>query len=154
MKVIFLDIDGVLNSHRSAKALGGMPFPGRSKDRDWHLFDPVAVGLLRKVCEETGAVCVLSSSWRMGMDSREMKDLSECLGVTIIGATKDTSYNEPRGEQIAEWLERHPEVTRYAIIDDDGDMLDEQKEFFAQTSFQEGMMFHHYMRLTHILGMK
>ena len=83
-----------------------------------------------------------------------MKDLSECLGVAIIGATKDTSYNEPRGEQIAEWLERHPEVTRYAIIDDDSDMLDEQKEFFAQTSFQEGMMFHHYMRLTHILGIK
>ncbi|ARP53658.1 hypothetical protein ALFP_1771 [Alcaligenes faecalis] len=154
MKVIFLDIDGVLNSNRSAKALGGMPWPGKAKDRDWHLFDPVAVGLLQKACEETGAVCVLSSSWRMGMDSQDVSQLAERLGVRIVGLTRDTSYSEPRGDQIADWLSDHPEVSRYAIVDDDADMLDEQKEFFVKTSFREGLLFEHYMRLVSILGLE
>jgi hypothetical protein len=31
-----------------------------------------------------------------------------------------------RGEEIKAWLHQHPEVTRYAIVDDDSDMLPEQ----------------------------
>lgn len=152
MKVIFLDIDGVLNSNRSAAALGGMPWPGRSKGRDWHLFDPVAVGLLRRACEKTGSVCVLSSSWRNVMNESEIQELAVHLGVTIIGQTPRSLGGEPRGEQIAAWLEENPEVWTWAILDDDSDMLEEQKERFVKTTFREGLLFEHYMQLTHLLG--
>lgn len=153
MKVIFLDIDGVLNSNRSAKALGGMPWPGKAKDRDWHLFDPVAVGLLQKACEETGAVCVLSSSWHAS-DPQDLSDLENRLEVQIVGVTPDSRGSEVRGEQIHMWLCGHPEVEAWAIIDDDADMLEYQKEFFVKTSFREGLLFEHYMRLVSILGLE
>src|SRR5690606_20696318 len=119
VKVIFLDIDGVLNSTRSSAALGGMPWPGLKKERDWQLFDPVAVGLLRRACEKTGAVCVLSSSWRALLDDFGLQDLAQRLGVKIIGRTRTTQGGEIRGKQIADWLEAHPEVDAYAILDDD-----------------------------------
>lgn len=152
MKVIFLDIDGVLNSTRSAAALGGMPWPGLHKERDWHLFDPVAVGLLRRACNKTGAVCVLSSSWRMHMGASGISDLADCLGVRIIGQTRNSRGAEIRGEQIAEWIDGHPEVTSWAILDDDSDMLPEQKERFVKTRFSEGFLFEHYMQLVSLLG--
>ena len=44
-----------------------------------------------------------------------------------------------RGDEIQEWLDEHPEVEKYAIIDDDDDMLPEQEENFFQTDFQTGL---------------
>lgn len=152
MKVIFLDIDGVLNSSRSAAALGGMPWPDPKKERDWHLFDPVGVGLLRRACEKTGAVCVLSSSWRMHLDESGIRDLAERLGVHIIGTTRRSVGQEMRGDQIAEWLVERTEVTAWAILDDGADMLPEQKERLVKTTFREGLLFEHYMQLTHLLS--
>ena len=50
MKVVFLDIDGVLNSVRSCIAYDGYPWQGDSdEEREWHKFDQVAIALLR-VC--------------------------------------------------------------------------------------------------------
>lgn len=154
MKVIFLDIDGVLNSSRSCAGLGGMPWPGKAKERDWHLFDPVAVGLLRRACKETGAVCVLSSSWRMHLDQSDMNALADHLGVQIIGRTQSSRSPEIRGQQIEEWLDEHPDVKVWAILDDDSDMLDHQKGRLVKTMFREGMLFEHYMQLTSLLGME
>ncbi len=154
MKVIFLDIDGVLNSNRSAAALGGMPWPGKKNERDWHFFDPVAIGLLQRACKETGAVCVLSSSWRNLMSLTDIQELAQHLGVSIVDRTKPSAGDEPRGQQIQEWLLRHPHVVKWAIIDDDGDMLDCQIPNFVRTTFTEGMLFAHYMELTKILGIE
>lgn len=152
MKVIFLDIDGVLNSLRSCVALGGYPFPGRSKERDWHLFDEVAVGLLRRAVRKTGAVCVLSSSWRLGMDVPELKDLADRLGVPIIGKTRDTYGSERRGPQIRDWLLSNPEVDRYAILDDDSDMMPEQMPYFVKVFYDEGFSYAQHKQLIDVLG--
>jgi hypothetical protein len=45
--------------------------------------------------------------------------------------------NRPRGEEIDLWLHEHSEVERYAIIDDESDMLDEQMPSYFRTSFFE-----------------
>ena len=45
-----------------------------------------------------------------------------------------------RGHEIQEWLDKHPEVTRYAILDDDSDMLPEQMPNFFKTTFQNGLI--------------
>lgn len=152
--VIFLDIDGVLNSVRSCVALGGYPFPGGPgrKDRDWHKFDAVAVGLLRNAIEKTGAVCVLSSSWRLGLDEVELNDLAAFLGVPIIGMTRSTLGREKRGEQIRDWLSDHPEVSRWAILDDDSDMLPDQMRAFVKVKNEEGFTYAQYKRLVYLLG--
>jgi hypothetical protein len=70
------------------------------------------------------------------------------------GSTKRLSgdaYNG-RGSEIAEWLSRHPEVDRYAIVDDDSDMLPEQVPFFVQTSFETGMTDEHAAKLIEVLN--
>lgn len=150
MKVLFLDIDGVLCSDRSCIALGGMPHPWPEDHQDWHLFDPVAVALLRRVIRETGAVCVLSSSWRVLLPS--LNSLAAWLDVPIIDRTRPTSGMEPRGEQIGDWLEAHPEVTRYAIIDDSIDMVGDQFDWFVRVLPADGMSQMNYLELVTLLG--
>jgi hypothetical protein len=44
-----------------------------------------------------------------------------------------------RGDEIKAWLSEHPEVDKYAILDDDSDMLDEQLPNFFKTTFQDGL---------------
>ena len=57
-KVIFLDIDGVLNTSRWHNQVES----SKLQDEYGYLFDPVAVANLAKIIEETGADIVISSS--------------------------------------------------------------------------------------------
>lgn len=143
MKVLFLDIDGVLNSMRTAIANGGFPHdfskPGQ--------FDMTAIGLIRKLCVETDTKIVLSSTWRI-LD--HYLDCGLYLNLPIIDATP--VCNSFRGHEIKAWLDMHPEVSQYAIVDDDDDMLEEQKPFFVNTNVEEGLMYKDYKQLRAILG--
>lgn len=49
------------------------------------------------------------------------------------------SRDRYRGSEIKEWLDEHPEVTNYVIIDDDNDMLEEQEPYLVQTSWYDGI---------------
>lgn len=144
MKVLFLDIDGVLNSHRSAYAFGGFPY-----DVDAHRdrFDEVAIGLVRNICKAAGAQIVLSSSWRT---DKNWTRIGEALNLPITDRTP--SLAGPRGEEIEAWLSTHPEVECYAILDDDSDMLDEQLPFFVKTTHQDGLTFGLAEKLSALLG--
>ena len=59
MKIIFLDIDGVLNSDIYYRKVD------RSV-KDWTRFDPKAVELINKLIDEFSAKIVVSSTWRFG----------------------------------------------------------------------------------------
>ena len=91
---------------------------------------------------ETGALVVLSSTWRL---------IDESVATLRAAGILDhahpdwrTGYHgSHRGQQIAEWLEHHPEVTHYVILDDDSDMLPEQVPHFVQTRFETGLLDHH-----------
>lgn len=145
MKVLFLDIDGVLNSHRSAYAFGGFPF---DVDKHRNRFDEVAVALVRNVCKASGAQIVLSSSWRTDKDWQR---IGRGLDLPIVDRTPYL-HPGPRGAEIAAWLAAHPEIEDYAILDDDGDMLDEQRPFFVQTTHEDGVTFALMQRLAALLG--
>ena len=58
MKVIFLDIDGVMNCRRSVKA------DIANDRRPYSSFDPDCVNALNQIIKETDAVIVVSSVWR------------------------------------------------------------------------------------------
>lgn len=147
MKVIFLDIDGVMASTRSCVALGGYPHPPRD---DWHFFDPVAIGLLSRVVRKTGAVCVLSSTWRGFIDGT--LQLSQTLRVPIIDKTRWTIGHEKRGLQIQDWLDAHPQVEAWAILDDDSDMLEHQMDRFVKVDYEEGLSYANHNQLIDLLG--
>jgi len=147
MRVLFLDVDGVLNSHRSALGMGGMPWAHELPDV--RKFDHVAVGLVRGIAEAADAVIVLSSAWRT---CDNWTDLGPALGLCITARTP--SLLGPRGKEIAAWLAAHPEVERYAIVDDDADMLPEQMPFFVKTNMREGLTFDGAAKLAELLGIR
>lgn len=147
MKVLFLDVDGVLNSHRSAIAFGAMPWAHELPDVS--KFDHIAVRLIRGIAETAGAGIVLSSAWRQ---CDNWRDLGPALGLNITDRTP--SLLGPRGKEIAAWLANHPEVERYAIVDDDGDMLPEQMPYFVHTNMREGFTFGCAEKLAALLNIR
>ena len=72
MNLIFLDIDGVLNSVDSAVAHHALhPKHHREEFR----LDPISVGLLKLLCEITDAKIVISSMWRLSRQTGEFHDI-------------------------------------------------------------------------------
>jgi hypothetical protein len=160
MKVIFLDIDGVLNSNDW--------YTNRKKNNlteQYPLteFDPKAVERLNRIILETGAKIVVSSSWRAGRSVNELQDLLISVGVIgeVVGKTNrltHDTYNIPRGCEIDYWLKLQglfqrinwskeeqqknidkAKVKNYIILDDDSDMLYSQKEHFVHTDNLHGL---------------
>ena len=103
MKVLFLDIDGVVNRATTTQVHRG--FLG---------IDPLLAGFVRRIKEDTGCELVLSSTWRQVVDGRAEVDRK------VAKTYDETPSLESgiRGDEIQAWLDAHPEVTRYAIVDD------------------------------------
>lgn len=109
LKVIFLDVDGVLNSHVLIYHYG---------------FDYIDEGLLEllvTVVKNTGSEIVLSSTWRLEERSRNLvKSSLSRFGVELFDWTGRIAGGY-RCEEISEWLKMHPKVKKYAVLDDDPD---------------------------------
>lgn len=115
MKIIFLDVDGVLNSRDtedSFKCFIGLDYSG--------------VKLLREIVDSTGAEIVLVSTWKIGWhkDHKELQtDLADYLdkrlseeGLKIMDKTKGRVSD--RGEGIINWLSEHT-VESWIVLDDE-----------------------------------
>lgn len=151
MKVLMLDIDGVINTVGGELGLRHclMLDPGCV---GWpELFDPACLYYLRTIVENTGCKIVVSSTWRNGETIGSMKAWFECpvIREAIIDKTpsfhgaewdhlRDRRNRIQRGEEIKWWIEQHPEVTRYAILDDDSDM-DVVRDNFFKTCSHDGL---------------
>lgn len=138
MKVIFLDIDGVLNSGEYIQSLR------YKKRRDLRFpdcdLDPVAIQHLNRICRKTGAKIVISSTWREFDDCIPVLQRNG-LKAPIIGRTPTLPRDEKgRGDEIDSWISwNRYRVDNYLILDDDSDMLPEQKHNFIQTSQRKGL---------------
>lgn len=124
MKVIFLDIDGVLNSDEFLKNN-----PGKAIDRK-------CVGILKNIIDKTEAVIILSSGWRLWFDDNmsPQDGYSDCLykilceyNIKLFGKTPDFSTEEIRtrktfshvkAKEITAWLNAHEVIEKYVVIDD------------------------------------
>jgi hypothetical protein len=109
MKIIFSDIDGVLNC-------SGTPNPRKFP----YIAEPKLVARLHTVLERAEAQIVLTSTWRYdpaGLFS------AKHWGIPFIDITPDLP-KEPRRNEILAWLRDHPGVTRFAVLDDEDDELD------------------------------
>lgn len=149
MKVIFLDVDGVLNNMSWAV---DMQKEGIYVFRDNLLYEP-AILMLQDLVEETGAVIVLSSSWRKIPSARA--DLVKILEKHQLRIHSDTPYTAGiRGDDIKAWFadHKHCSIESYVIIDDDADMLEEQLPYLVQTTFEDGLQDSHYRRAKAILN--
>ncbi|CAG9168719.1 HAD domain-containing protein [Cupriavidus respiraculi] len=107
-RIILLDVPGVLYSTRSAARLGGIPDSGTL--RDVKLFDPIALGFIRRLFGLTGARVVLSDSWRRGTPAAILGQLDlqvEAMMPPVEGGP---------GAEIAAYLASRPAPQGYVIF--------------------------------------
>lgn len=139
MKIIFLDIDGVLNSatfmkkRQQYKGIHKTPF-------QFHLeqIDVDAVDLLNQIVKTTNAKVVISSTWRIIFSLDELKSLLKTKGFQ--GEIIDRTPRMPgsfRGEEISEWLKKS-HVEDFIILDDDADM-EPLMDKLVKTTWQNGL---------------
>lgn len=125
MRIIFLDIDGVLNNMASIS--DGIELLSSK------------VLLIDQLCKDTGAKVVISSCWGKLFDFEAI-----CWGLRWTGLRSKPidvtprHDDKPRGYEIQQWLKQHGAST-YVILDDSSDMLPSQKKNFVQTSEMLGL---------------
>jgi hypothetical protein len=128
LKVIFLDVDGVLNSKQDGKSI--------KLRTDSHF------RLLQEIIKATGAKIVLSSSWRAGF-TKARNTLSNRLGeygLEIMDSTPVLSRLSCRGDEIRQWLQDSGQsVKRFVILDDDADMAEFTDTNLVQTDSEVGL---------------
>jgi len=111
MKIIFLDVDGVLNSIRSRKIFGS------------DYIDESCLTILSSIVNKTNALLVLSSSWRLNIEDRRKISIAlSKQNLKIWDFTPVIKIDEnscvDRSEEIILWLSKNS-VDKFAIIDDD-----------------------------------
>lgn len=147
MKVIFLDIDGVMATHKSIKV--GWEYRKKHKKRrlkyssfirDKYTLDRKCINALNRLVVRTHAKVVISSAWRYGSSvgyfqrlfkskgfhgeiiglTPEWKDYKELIGIKTINDLQ-LFWELERGNEINLWLEwnKDKNVSSYLVIDDE-----------------------------------
>ena len=159
MKIIFLDIDGVLNS---AEYMSFKQEEWNSGD-DSKMIDENSVSLLNKIVQETGAKVVISSSWRLHFTIEKLREILCSKGFIgeIIDKTPtinplideiEVHGNIPRGLEIQKWLRSKPHnIESFVILDDNSDMVHLSK-FLVKTTWEHGMLEQHVLKAIEILN--
>lgn len=104
MKVIFLDIDGVLNTDATYKrwwAQHGDPL-GKPLDDLHGLLEPALCQRIADTARKAEATIVVSSSWRRLFDATELIDFLGEHGIVAAGVTP--TLVSRRGEAAVAWL--------------------------------------------------
>jgi hypothetical protein len=125
--IAFLDIDGVLNSkqwYSQAASCKEEPNPQPSTYRSLleRSIDPACVQRLNRLLQRTGAVVVVSSSWRKKYEVSEIVSIIEARGFCgeVIGVTPSDDGMQSRGEEITSWLKKNvPGGVAYVAVDDE-----------------------------------
>lgn len=130
MNVLFLDVDGVLNSHKYLTSL--YEKKKRRLERE-EFFDPKCMIVLKKIVSKFNLEIVITSSWKIA-DMCTLERVFKKYELDILDKTKN--YGDKRGKEIREWLSNHSEVKNFVILDDDffSDYVGLEKNL-VQTSF-------------------
>jgi hypothetical protein len=147
--VVFLDVDGVLHS------LHGTDF-----------FVEECMQTLKRIMHGSGASIVLSSTWRTRADqvvllNRQLRSygISEVQDQTKDFANGQHRFHRAREEEICEWLDRHPEVTSWVVLDDldlvsaDSEQAMRLRGHFVKTESEVGLRYEHVPKALECLGL-
>lgn len=131
-RIIFLDIDGVLNNPKSL-------MDGNKPDID-------CIKALNWLVAETGAKIVVSSTWRGRPDLLDVFKSWGCnfevIGITPSLESKTVNgvfIGKERGNEIAKWLEKNRGKWEFFVILDDDDDMGHLKPNLVQTNYKYGL---------------
>jgi hypothetical protein len=157
MKALFLDIDGVLATRKEYRK----PFLDIGASVAFNEECVERLNILMKEFDDL--VIVISSSWRVEFTVEELREIFTARGFKyserIVGKTlraltfftKERGLQSaPRGVEIDRYV-RDSDITKYAILDDDTDMLYSQRDAFVKTSFEDGLQDIHIGKIVKIL---
>ena len=171
MKIIFLDIDGVLNhqGYLNDKKQAGKELI--AKPEDWYgsyQIEPEKVELLNRIVEATGAWVVICSTWRKRFSLLELDQMlvgrgfrDRLMDVTPMPFPKDNGRQSSTGDEIEEWLKTEkvragpggPEFI-YAVLDDN-DLFNSRVALrHIRTSMECGLEEHHVEKAIRMLNLK
>ena len=137
-KIIFLDIDGVLNSDAFADYM-------LEEDNidifNEDMLDERAIIQLKKIVMATDAEIVLSSSWRWEKELRDkVHHQLRAKNIDFVDTTPlEINTTLSRGMEIKVWLDDHPEVEQFVILDDDDLRIQEYLPYHVKTTFRYGL---------------
>lgn len=140
MKILFLDIDGVLNSREY------------DRKRNWNEqtdIDETRLPLVKEIIDKTGAKIVLISTWRNHWDRDEslcdedgmyINRLFSKYGLAICDKTPDLGLLSKRKDEVKAWLAEHTgEVESFVILDDYRFGWDDLSDFYIHTNPNYGL---------------
>ena len=122
--IIFLDIDGVMNSTCFQKKNPPV------------IVEENKAKILLNIINETGAKVVLTSLRRV-MEWDELCDLFKKFNIELYDKTPNISFD--KSKEINKWLDEHKDVDNYVVIDDN-DMSEIFNERF--------ILINHYFGIT------
>lgn len=157
MKIIFLDIDGVLNCDQSCLDYvyikkNNLPLNMyyQIHEKDNKVFpmpiEEEKVQILGEIVKLTGAKVVLTSShradWKDGKEklqfskSKALLYLFEKYNIDVVGITPyiNNRLISPREDEINAYLNEHKEIESFCVIDDDDFDLISLKDFLVKTT--------------------
>lgn len=146
-RIVFLDYDGVVNTpmwnEQGTHCSYG--FPGDGKVNNFQ-----AVQWLSEACQKFHFDIVVTSTWRLD------ENYKECLinaglrhGIEIRGKTPRLK-DKTRGDEIQHYIDAHPEIEYYIIVDDEDDLLPNQMNNFIQTDGDVGFALKDFRRFEEI----
>lgn len=140
MKILFLDIDGVLNSREY------------DRKRNWNEqtdIDETRLPLVKEIIDKTGAKIVLISTWRSHWNSDEslcdedgnyINRLFAKYGLAIYDKTPDLGLLSKRKDEVKAWLaKRKSGIESFAILDDYRFGWDDLSDFYIHTNPNYGL---------------
>lgn len=145
MKIIFLDIDGVLTVPNDYY---------RGDPTNWHY---IRVELIRKLLRNTGAKIVVSSSWRWEHHWDDLLDIFEDNGISddyIYDYTDIVTFGE-RCDEIKNWLDENDHlIDSFVILDDTAVAGRGFEDNLVLTNSEYGMTITDYEKAIKILNSK
>jgi hypothetical protein len=177
LKLIFLDIDGVLNSSTDFFEVKQFGHPINTA-KGGKIINRGHLALLQGIIDATDAKIVLSSTWRLSYSIDEIHEMFKKRGFqsgrdVFYDITpnhkcgfSDNGYNY-RGLEIKEYIDGHPSIDKFVILDDVAATIlsagfvkadlstfhgPESDETFIHTNDMCGLTFVEMRRAIHILG--
>ena len=123
------------------------------------VFDPVAVSIVNHILKKANAKFVVHSGWSGYFDRTLMKIILKDQGIDCkymhLDWTTPKKMSSHRGHEVGWWLNNHPEVNQFAIIDNDSYSFSHWprlKAGFIEIPEKNGILYEHIDPILKLLG--